>query len=178
MKLVNYQLQTPFANHRMGVVVADKIIDLQQAHHTLMQIGELDKSVLLPYEPMKFYAEFQQNISMVKEIVNLVPALKDSFPYSFSLDKVKLETPVPHPSKIICIGTNYADHVKEMGSKIPDYPVLFSKFTNPSCHLPRKRSIHCAASVSRSTLRRSRMSIVRSRDSSICTRSPRANDTN
>ena len=130
MKLVNYQLQTPFATHRMGVLVGDKIIDLQQAHRTLMQLGELDESVLLPDEPMKFYAHFQQNISIVKDIVNLLPALTDSFPYAFSLDEVRLETPVPHPSKIICIGTNYADHVKEMGSKIPDYPVLFSKFTN------------------------------------------------
>lgn len=29
--------------------------------------------------------------------------------------------------KIICIGRNYADHVKEMSSEIPDEPVIFMK---------------------------------------------------
>lgn len=29
--------------------------------------------------------------------------------------------------KIICIGRNYADHAKEMGSEIPDEPVIFMK---------------------------------------------------
>lgn len=29
--------------------------------------------------------------------------------------------------KIICIGRNYADHVKEMGSETPDEPVIFMK---------------------------------------------------
>ena len=31
------------------------------------------------------------------------------------------------PSKIICVGRNYADHVKELGNAIPDQPVLFMK---------------------------------------------------
>ncbi|MGB5007218.1 MAG: fumarylacetoacetate hydrolase family protein [Ferruginibacter sp.] len=29
--------------------------------------------------------------------------------------------------KIICVGRNYADHVKELGNSIPDEPVLFMK---------------------------------------------------
>jgi 2-keto-4-pentenoate hydratase/2-oxohepta-3-ene-1,7-dioic acid hydratase in catechol pathway len=29
--------------------------------------------------------------------------------------------------KIICVGRNYADHVKELGNNIPDEPVLFMK---------------------------------------------------
>jgi len=29
--------------------------------------------------------------------------------------------------KIICIGRNYADHVKELGNEIPDEPVIFMK---------------------------------------------------
>lgn len=31
------------------------------------------------------------------------------------------------PSKIICVGRSYADHAKELGNAIPDYPVLFMK---------------------------------------------------
>lgn len=31
------------------------------------------------------------------------------------------------PSKIVCVGRNYADHAKELGNAIPDSPVLFLK---------------------------------------------------
>ncbi|MCC7306973.1 MAG: fumarylacetoacetate hydrolase family protein [Acidobacteria bacterium] len=45
-----------------------------------------------------------------------------------SLDDIKLEAPVPRPSKIICIGLNYLDHVTESGAAIPKTPLIFSKF--------------------------------------------------
>ncbi len=32
--------------------------------------------------------------------------------------------------KIICIGRNYADHIKEMNNEIPEYPVFFLKHEN------------------------------------------------
>ena len=35
---------------------------------------------------------------------------------------------VPHPGKIVCVGLNYATHIKEMGRDLPQYPTLFSKF--------------------------------------------------
>ena len=31
------------------------------------------------------------------------------------------------PSKIVCVGRNYADHAKELGNEIPDKPLLFLK---------------------------------------------------
>lgn len=35
---------------------------------------------------------------------------------------------VPNPSKIICVGLNYATHIAEMGRDLPEYPTLFAKF--------------------------------------------------
>ncbi len=35
---------------------------------------------------------------------------------------------VPNPSKIICLGLNYMDHIRELGAEIPTYPTLFAKF--------------------------------------------------
>ncbi|NVO00726.1 MAG: fumarylacetoacetate hydrolase family protein, partial [Geobacteraceae bacterium] len=29
--------------------------------------------------------------------------------------------------KILCIGRNYADHIKELGNETPDAPILFMK---------------------------------------------------
>ena len=35
---------------------------------------------------------------------------------------------VPHPNKIICLGLNYASHIREMGRDTPKYPTLFAKY--------------------------------------------------
>lgn len=42
-------------------------------------------------------------------------------------DRVRLGAPVARPSKIICVGANYADHAREFGHDIPDRPILFAK---------------------------------------------------
>jgi 2-keto-4-pentenoate hydratase/2-oxohepta-3-ene-1,7-dioic acid hydratase in catechol pathway len=42
------------------------------------------------------------------------------------LNAVELLAPVT-PSKIVCVGRNYRDHVKEMGSELPAEPLLFFK---------------------------------------------------
>jgi 2-keto-4-pentenoate hydratase/2-oxohepta-3-ene-1,7-dioic acid hydratase in catechol pathway len=42
------------------------------------------------------------------------------------LSAVELLPPVT-PSKIVCVGRNYRDHVKEMGSELPTEPLLFFK---------------------------------------------------
>ena len=40
---------------------------------------------------------------------------------------VRLTSPIRRPSKIICLGKNYAEHAKESGFDNPDKPLLFSK---------------------------------------------------
>jgi 2,4-didehydro-3-deoxy-L-rhamnonate hydrolase len=42
-------------------------------------------------------------------------------------------TPVARPSKIVCIGLNYADHAHETGADIPTEPVVFLKATTALC---------------------------------------------
>ncbi|MEC8039440.1 MAG: fumarylacetoacetate hydrolase family protein [Pseudomonadota bacterium] len=38
--------------------------------------------------------------------------------------------PVAEPGKIICLGLNYVDHIKEGGYDIPEYPALFMRARN------------------------------------------------
>lgn len=40
---------------------------------------------------------------------------------------------VARPSKIICVGLNYADHARETGADIPSEPILFFKSTTALC---------------------------------------------
>ena len=59
-------------------------------------------------------------------------------------DDVRLGPPLKRPSKIICIGLNYADHAKETGATPPSEPIIFFKATsaitgpNDDLVIPRK----------------------------------------
>jgi 2,4-didehydro-3-deoxy-L-rhamnonate hydrolase len=43
---------------------------------------------------------------------------------------VVLDCPIARPSKIICIGLNYADHAKETKATVPKEPIIFLKSTS------------------------------------------------
>jgi 2-keto-4-pentenoate hydratase/2-oxohepta-3-ene-1,7-dioic acid hydratase in catechol pathway len=44
----------------------------------------------------------------------------------WALADVRLLSPIL-PSKVVCVGRNYADHAKEMGNEVPKEPLLFLK---------------------------------------------------
>lgn len=46
---------------------------------------------------------------------------------------ISYAAPFARPSKIICIGLNYADHAKETGATPPAEPVIFMKATTALC---------------------------------------------
>ncbi len=37
---------------------------------------------------------------------------------------------VTDPAKVICVGHNYSNHIREMGRELPAYPTLFAKFAD------------------------------------------------
>ena len=45
---------------------------------------------------------------------------------SFDLSEIKLLAPAT-PSKVVCVGRNYAEHAKELGNEVPMEPLLFLK---------------------------------------------------
>lgn len=60
----------------------------------------------------------------VQETENSLPLVSES---------ERLGPPISRPSKIICIGVNYALHAKESGMEIPKEPILFFKATSSVC---------------------------------------------
>ena len=60
-----------------------------------------------------------------------VKSLGDNLPEASK--EIKLASPIARPSKIICIGLNYADHAKETGATPPPEPVIFMKATTALC---------------------------------------------
>ncbi|MHA2026647.1 MAG: fumarylacetoacetate hydrolase family protein [Candidatus Thorarchaeota archaeon] len=49
---------------------------------------------------------------------------------TYPISSVTLEAPISRPGKIVALGKNYLDHVEETGSDVPEFPVIFTKFTS------------------------------------------------
>lgn len=65
---------------------------------------------------------------------------------SVALSGCRLLAPC-EPTKIICVGKNYADHAREMGAEPPGFPVLFMKGANTlNC---QDGAVHAPSFVSR-----------------------------
>lgn len=51
------------------------------------------------------------------------------------------------PTKVVCLGRNYYDHIKELDNEVPDRPILFMK--TPNCLNDPEGEIHAPAFVTR-----------------------------
>lgn len=70
-------------------------------------------------------AFFQSDgLSRLKEIVENNAGKLPELPAD-----ARLDSPVARPSKIVCIGLNYADHARETNATPPSEPVIFMKST-------------------------------------------------
>ena len=49
---------------------------------------------------------------------------------SIPVEDARFATVLPRPSKVICCGLNYADHIAEMGRELPEHPTLFAKYAD------------------------------------------------
>jgi 2-keto-4-pentenoate hydratase/2-oxohepta-3-ene-1,7-dioic acid hydratase in catechol pathway len=59
--------------------------------------------------------------------------LDATFVKSFNQHATAVETPLcplPHPGKVIAIGLNYMDHIREQNATPPKAPLIFSKFSS------------------------------------------------
>lgn len=61
------------------------------------------------------------------DMIQETPSLFEFQPgTTHGLDGVRILPPVS-PSKIVCVGRNYADHAKELGNAVPTEPLIFLK---------------------------------------------------
>jgi 2-keto-4-pentenoate hydratase/2-oxohepta-3-ene-1,7-dioic acid hydratase in catechol pathway len=51
-------------------------------------------------------------------------------PPDWRLDQIQFEPVIPDPGKIICVGLNYREHVRESGHEVTPYPVLFARYAD------------------------------------------------
>lgn len=82
------------------------------------------------YDVSGFINDYDEDFFENEGLVNLARMLVK---YGSEIPKVtegtRLGAPVKRPSKILCIGLNYAIHAKETGATVPKEPILFMKST-------------------------------------------------
>jgi len=67
------------------------------------------------------------------------------------INSVNFQNKKYYPSKIICIGRNYVEHIKELGNEVPSEPVIFIKpnsAISSSLYLHDTDSIHYEGEIS------------------------------
>jgi len=102
MKLISYQHN---GTDSYGAVVGDRVVELRRA------FGEraADLKALIA-------------AGLLGEAARVVAAAAEPGP---KLDEVRLLPVIPNPGKIVCVGLNYGEHVRETGREITEQPTLF-----------------------------------------------------
>lgn len=116
MRLVSYESNSAWLP---GIVVDDNVVNLNYA---LTAVGENQG---LPFASIRDFLDAAG--SRLVEVASVIANATD-LPVIGSVESVRLGAPVNNPSKVLCIGLNYADHVGETGRELPTHPDVFSKF--------------------------------------------------
>ncbi|MEN0052244.1 MAG: fumarylacetoacetate hydrolase family protein [Mucilaginibacter sp.] len=80
------------------------------------------------YDVSAFGEDYTEQFFETDGVARLVAFIKDKQLPEVG-EEVRLGSPIVRPSKIVCIGLNYADHAKETNAPLPPEPVIFMKAT-------------------------------------------------
>ncbi len=108
MKLVTYS--TNNGASQLGAVVDDQVINLTDA-----------SGGKLPSDMLNFLQMGDAGMAAARNAVAGASG-------GAALDSVKLMAPITNPSKVVAIGLNYMDHVRESGGTVPTLATMFCKY--------------------------------------------------
>ena len=92
-----------------GVVEGAQVIDLESVKST-------------------FGTDLKQAIA-INRLGELTPTILAALP-RVALADVTFLPVIANPGKVLCIGINYATHVREAGREMPTYPMIFTRFAD------------------------------------------------
>src|SRR5262249_46961883 len=109
MKIVGFELNGAL---RLGVVEGDQVIDLQAV------------DAAIPGDLGEVLRRGNGDLTSLKDAVKRAPASAHR-----PLKGLKFGLPVARPGKVICLGLNYLEHVKEGAQRdnIPKFPTIFMR---------------------------------------------------
>ena len=108
MKLVSYILNN--RGQRLGAVTDSGLVDLSDA-----------SDHALPDNMLAFLQAGENAMALARETVSSATAF-------LALNDLKLDSPIKNPSKVIAIGLNYMDHIREARIPVPEVATMFCKY--------------------------------------------------
>ncbi len=81
----------------------------------------------------KYFKDYDENFFETDGLTRLEEIVQSGNATPLISKKINYAAPVARPSKIVCIGLNYAKHAAESGMAIPPEPVVFFKSTTALC---------------------------------------------
>jgi len=109
MKIVSFKAQD---GRRLGVVEGDRLIDLQAA------------DAKAPKDLGEWLRQSGGDLSPISDLAKRAPASA-----RVPLKGITYAPPVGSPGKIVCLGLNYLEHVKEGFRDVPKFPTIFMRST-------------------------------------------------
>lgn len=106
MKLVSF---VHGGREGFGVVVGDRIVDLTP--HQAVVGGSLHDA-------------------LSRGALGRIADIAASAQPTLALADIAYLPVIPHPAKILCVGINYASHVRETGREMPQHPMFFTRFAD------------------------------------------------
>jgi 2-keto-4-pentenoate hydratase/2-oxohepta-3-ene-1,7-dioic acid hydratase in catechol pathway len=67
------------------------------------------------------------------------------FDREWMMNSIKFDQSLVLPSKVVCVGRNYLEHIHELGNEVPSEPVIFMKPNSAICSeivIPRDDEVH------------------------------------
>jgi 2-keto-4-pentenoate hydratase/2-oxohepta-3-ene-1,7-dioic acid hydratase in catechol pathway len=108
VKLLSYQ--SADGQSHLGVLRQERIINLQQA-----------SDAALPDDMLEFLRLGAAAMASARILVAEQAG-------DIALDSVRLLAPIVNPGKVVAIGLNYMDHVREGGFEVPEFATMFCKY--------------------------------------------------
>ncbi|WP_018924919.1 fumarylacetoacetate hydrolase family protein [Salsuginibacillus kocurii] len=134
MKLITFTVN---GNTQIGALEDDTIYDLHEGFKAYLTNQaetrvEEKAQTWVPKDMNGFLEGGDESLERATQALQYVKEAAPATNRALTYDKqeVRIEAPVPNPSKIVCVGHNYREHILEMGREIPEVPVLFAKFAN------------------------------------------------
>ena len=115
MKLITYQFN---GETKLGALSGENVIDLASAYAATGQAGSF---------PTDMIALLKEGDAGLGKARSALLASADSAAHTVPIMAVSFLPPVVRAGKVIALGRNYAEHAKEGGAEVPDYPMWFHK---------------------------------------------------
>ena len=96
-------------------------------HDNQAKFGIVNNQAITDLTDKVFGANTLKDLIAVKKISEAKKYASEN-PGNISIDEVEYLPLIPNPGKIICVGLNYSEHVKETNRTVEENPVIFHRF--------------------------------------------------